>query len=126
MNCAAPAAGGIGGSARPPAVSRGQTIGAYTGVKAESSASGDYVLFVRGSVAGAPDGADFCIDARACGSTMRFLNGADGRSVANVEFAGPVQVLGNGLIGVRVVALRAIAPHVELEVFYGPDYVFSA
>jgi hypothetical protein len=122
LNCPATASGGTGGGSAAAAVSRGQMLGWYTGAKSEPDAVGDYVLFVRGTVEGAPGGADFCIDARTSGSIMRFLNGASKRSAANVEFSGPVRVFPNGLIGVRVVGLRAVAAHNELEVYYGPGF----
>ena len=129
LNCLATASRGTGGGSdgrsAAAAVSRGQMVGWYTGAKAEPYASGDYVLFVRGTVEGAPGGADFCIDARTSGSIMRFLNGASKRSAANVKFSGPVRVFANGLIGVRVVGLRAVAAHNELEVYYGSGFDLS-
>jgi hypothetical protein len=128
LNCPALTSTGAGRdkdeSSAAAAVSRGQMVGWYTGAKAEPGASGDYVLFVRGTVEGAPGGADFCIDARTSGSIMRFLNGASKRSAANVEFSGPVRVFANGLIGVRVVGLRAVAAHNELEVYCGSGFDF--
>jgi hypothetical protein len=113
----------VGGS--PLVFEKGERVGWYSGKKCSADTTGSYVLFVPGSTEGAPDGEDFCIDASACGSIMRFLNGVREREHAHVAFSGPVRIDKNGLASVQVVAVRRLFAHGEILALYGNGFDFA-
>ena len=98
----------------------GDLVGWYTGKKVDANAVGDYVvhLVVVPWSCG--------VDAQRRGSVLRFMNGSQCETAANVRF-GSDKVHTNlaGRINIPVYATRVIRTHDELVADYGKKFSFN-